>query len=120
MSIPSYGNSAGFVQYEVRVVTADGASWSVQRRFRRFRDLHMLMSQTYGPRVQALAFPSRRLFGSASAAVSAERQAQLGGYLSALVRVCAGIPESPIYRDGSKQALINFSYFFEPEANDAQ
>ncbi len=121
ITIPSFlrSGSGGFVEYEVRLLTpSDGASWSVMRRFRRFRDLHVMMCQTYGPSVQALSFPSRRLFGSASDAVSLERQRALQAYLVSLVRVCSAIPSCPLHGDASREALINFSYFFEP-SNDS-
>ena len=139
ISIPSFNRSGmgGFVQYEVRVTLPDaaGTTWTVQRRFRRFRDLHMMMCQTYGPAVQvtslsyqylkyvttsllipfqALNFPSRRLFGSSSDGVSLERQRVLQVYLNDLIRVCSDIVSCPLHAGPTREAVINFSYFFEP------
>ena len=46
------------------------SQWSVMRRFRQFRDLHMSLVTTYGPLITSLPFPSRRLFGNKSDQVS--------------------------------------------------
>ncbi len=119
VAIPAFTRSTvgGFVEYEVRVSTQDGSTWSVHRRFRRFRDLHVMMCQTYGSPVQTLPFPSRRLFGSASDTVSLERQRSLQSYLVQLIRVCSDIPTCPLHGRADKEALINFSYFFEPSSD---
>ena len=78
-----------------------------------------MMCQTYGPSVQSLSFPSRRLFGSTSDAVCQERQGALQAYLASLIRICSAIPSCPLHEDSTREALVNFSYFFEP-SNDSE
>jgi hypothetical protein len=51
------GNS--HVEYEL-VISAGGISWTVWRRFREFRQLHVQLGQAYGEVVRALSFPPRR------------------------------------------------------------
>ena len=77
------------------------------RRYRQFRDLHSVLSARYcrtpvlncivallryGTAVSSLAFPSRKLFGSRSEAVSSERQRELGQYLTSLLAACSRYP----------------------------
>ena len=40
--------STSHVEYQVVIYTLD-AQWTVMRRFRQFRDLHMAMTNVYGP-----------------------------------------------------------------------
>lgn len=79
-------------------------TWSVFRRYRQFRDLHSVLGARYcsrpvlnctvallryGSAVSSLTFPSRKLFGSRSEAVSSERQRELGHYLTSLLAACS-------------------------------
>ena len=51
-------------------------SWSVYRRYRRFRELHRNMLQEYGI-VSNIEFPSRRYFGNKAEKFVRLRRAQL-------------------------------------------
>ena len=52
ITIPTFvlsgAGSTSHVEYQV-VINAMDAQWSVMRRFRQFRDLHMAMTNVYGP-----------------------------------------------------------------------
>ena len=108
--------SGDHVEFEVEITTKD-ATWTVFRRFRRFRDLHVTQSTLYGPTVQGLNFPSRRIFGNTSETVSHQRQLQLQTYLNGLVQRCSLVPASPLFQKPYQAALLEFSTFFEPEVN---
>ena len=108
--------SGDHVEFEVVITTKD-ATWTVFRRFRRFRDLHVKQSSLYGPTVTGLNFPSRRLFGNTSETVSHQRQLQLQTYLNGLVQRCSLIQASPLFQKPYQAALLEFSTFFEPDAN---
>ncbi len=109
------GNSGHHVKYEVCVVARD-VRWTVLRRFRQFRDLHLAATAALPPSATSGLpdFPSRRLFGSTSEQVSQERRCQLQTYLNALLRSCATAPETPLFRTPTRDALVAFSGFFEP------
>lgn len=94
-------------------------AWTVMRRFRQFRDLHMAMTSLYGPIITALPFPSRRLFGNRSSSVSGERQKQLCGYLNVLLLTLVKIESCPLYKNPTKNALLNLSAFFHQDAKEA-
>lgn len=109
-----------YVEYEVRMEppTVEGGgdsngSWTVFRRYRQFRDLHSQLVQRYGVPVQALAFPSRKLFGSRTEAVSSERQRELQQYLNSLVAVASKITSCPLHENQTREALTTFSTFFQ-------
>lgn len=114
VTIPRFRIIHDHVEFEVVVFTKD-CCWSLSRRFRTFRDLHVSMCQRYGQAVQALYFPSRRLFGNTSSIVSAERQTQLQTYLNSLVQKCYALPGSPICEKPYQSALLELSGFFEPD-----
>jgi len=115
LTIPRFRVIRDHVEFEVAIFAKD-ASWTISRRFRQFRDLHVAMVQRYGASaIQSLFFPHRRLFGNMSSTVSEERQSQLQTYLNGLVRNCAGIQSSPVYRKPYRAALVELSAFFEPE-----
>ena len=104
-------HNGGHVVYEVEIQTED-ATWRVERRFRQFRDLHVMMSQIYGGAVHTLSFPARKLFGSTSESLSQERRVQLQTYLNTLIQRCSSVSSCPIYKKPHKTALIEFSNFF--------
>jgi len=136
ISIPRYfsvgSGKSSYVEYELVVETSEGGvntststtssgssssspeRWRLYRRYRQFRDLHTNMTNRYGPSVQSLSFPARKLFGSRSDSVSAERQRELQSYLNSLVTAVSKIPSCPLFKDGnSRDALTAFSTFFQ-------
>jgi hypothetical protein len=122
VNIPSFTlsgiGSHSHVEYQVDIKTLDCA-WTVMRRFRQFRDLHMAMTSLYGPIITALPFPSRRLFGNRSSSVSGERQKQLCGYLNVLLLTLVKIESCPLYKNPTKNALLKLSAFFHQDAKEA-
>ncbi|XP_034232452.1 kinesin-like protein Klp98A isoform X2 [Thrips palmi] len=116
--IPSYvirgAGSSTHYEYEVRV-NAGGERWTLLRRYRRFRELHLQMREKYGSVVSSLEFPPRRLFSKRSEVVAGKRRAQLEVYLRALIRVCSTVASCPLHqaRDNlTRPVLIDFSPFF--------
>merc|ERR1712142_1336368 len=105
-----------FVEYEVVLVELVGdeqLTWTLYRRYRQFRDLHSSLSSKYGTPVTSLTFPSRKLFGSRSEAVSSERQRDLQTYLNKLVMTCVKISSCPLHRGLNRQSLAAFATFFQ-------
>ncbi|KAK7073370.1 hypothetical protein SK128_016700 [Halocaridina rubra] len=115
--IPGYemrgsGSSAHW-EYEVKLA-AGPDSWTVFRRYRRFRELHMYMCHKYGQPVEDLYFPPRRLFGNFSERVVAERRGQLEIYLQQLIVLCSELEESPLCgAPPCRATLAHFSPFFQ-------
>ncbi|XP_071517126.1 kinesin-like protein Klp98A isoform X2 [Panulirus ornatus] len=115
--IPGYemrgAGSAAHWEYEVKI-TAGNDSWTVFRRYRRFRELHMYMCHKYGQPVEELYFPPRRLFGNFSERVVAERRGQLEVYLQQLIVLCSELEGSPLCgAPPSRSTLAFFSPFFQ-------
>ncbi|XP_050738525.1 kinesin-like protein KIF16B [Eriocheir sinensis] len=115
--IPGYemrgAGSAAHWEYEVKIA-AGNESWTVFRRYRRFRELHMYMCHKYGQLVEDLYFPPRRLFGNFSERVVAERRGQLEVYLQQLIVLCSDLEGSPLCGvTPSRAALASFSPFFQ-------
>jgi hypothetical protein len=80
VSVPSYllrgaGSNTHF-EYEVRV-SVSGARWTLLRRYKRFRELHLDMRARYGIQVDALPFPPRKFFAKNSENVAKQRRRQL-------------------------------------------
>ncbi|XP_069942470.1 kinesin-like protein Klp98A isoform X2 [Cherax quadricarinatus] len=117
ISIPGYemrgaGSSAHW-EYEIKI-SAGNDSWAVFRRYRRFRELHMYMCHKYGPPVEELYFPPRRLFGNFTERVVAERRVQLEVYLQQLIVLCSELEASPLCgAPPSRVTLAYFSPFFQ-------
>lgn len=115
--IPGYelrgsGSSAHW-EYEVKLA-AGPDSWTVFRRYRRFRELHMYMCHKYGQPVEELYFPPRRLFGNFTERVVAERRGQLEIYLQQLIVLCSELEESPLCgAPPCRATLAHFSPFFQ-------
>merc|ERR1712001_250430 len=122
VSIPSFVlsgvGSSSHVEYQVNIKTID-AQWSVMRRFRQFRDLHLSLVTVYGPLITVLPFPSRRLFGNKSDYVSGERQRQLNAYLNVLLLTLVKVESSPIYKNPNRENLITLSAFFQDDVKEA-
>ena len=120
VSIPCYrtvgAGKTSYVEYEVRVTETNGdqvTKWSLFRRYRQFRDLHSNLSTKYGHVITSLPFPSRKLFGSKSEAVSVERQRDLQNYLNHLLFTCSKISSCPLRSGLSRDNLSSLSSFFQ-------
>ncbi|XP_003488806.1 kinesin-like protein Klp98A isoform X1 [Bombus impatiens] len=121
VSIPSYvirgAGTSSHYEYEVRVVAQDD-SWTLLRRYRRFRELYISMRQNYGSKVAAIRFPPRQVFPRYEV-VARQRRKRLEEYLRRLIQVCSELPHcEPLYKyNGNlsnidKQSLLEFSSFF--------
>ncbi|XP_050590480.1 kinesin-like protein Klp98A isoform X2 [Bombus affinis] len=121
VSIPSYvirgAGTSSHYEYEVRVVAQDD-SWTLLRRYRRFRELYICMRQKYGSKVAAIRFPPRQVFPRYEV-VARQRRKRLEEYLRRLIQVCSELPHcEPLYKyNGNlsnidKQSLLEFSSFF--------
>uniref|UniRef100_A0A3P9NAX3 Kinesin-like protein KIF16B n=1 Tax=Poecilia reticulata TaxID=8081 RepID=A0A3P9NAX3_POERE len=121
VSIPRYvlrgqGKDEHF-EFEVKVSVMDD-SWTVFRRYSRFRDMHRSLKSKY-PELAALEFPPKKLFGNRDERMVSERRSHLERYLRNLFRVmlsCSGSPLRPD-EDGvfrlSKFNICEFSPFFK-------
>ena len=120
LSIPRYRTvgvgKTSYVEYEVCVTERVGQeerTWSLFRRYSKFRDLHSNLSAKYGPAVTSLPFPSRKLFGSKSDAVSSQRQTDLHHYLNNLLFTCSKISSCPLRSGICRENLAALSTFFQ-------
>ncbi|XP_012272219.1 kinesin-like protein Klp98A isoform X2 [Orussus abietinus] len=121
VSVPSYvvrgAGTSSHYEYEVRVVTQDD-SWTLLRRYRRFRELYSSMRQKYGSKVTEIRFPPRQVFPRYEV-VARHRRKRLEEYLRRLIRICSELPNcEPLYKyhgnlsNLDKQSLLEFSSFF--------
>ncbi|XP_046737240.1 kinesin-like protein Klp98A isoform X1 [Diprion similis] len=121
VSVPSYivrgAGASSHYEYEVRVAARDD-SWTLLRRYRRFRELNIMMRQKYGAKIGTIPFPPRQFFKK-SEAIARQRRKQLEIYLRRLIQVCAELPLcQPLYKYNTdlsqidKQSLLEFSVFF--------
>ncbi|XP_074103740.1 kinesin-like protein 98A isoform X2 [Cotesia typhae] len=121
VTVPSYvirgAGSSSHYEYEIRVVVQDD-SWTLLRRYRRFRELCIYMRQKYNGKVSAIHFPPRQVFAKYEV-VARQRRKRLEDYLRRLIQVCSELPtcESLYKFHGNlcnidKQSLIEFSPFF--------
>ncbi|KAL6433755.1 hypothetical protein ACFW04_005780 [Cataglyphis niger] len=121
VSVPSYvirgAGASSHYEYEVRVVVQDD-SWTLLRRYRRFRELYTSMRQKYGSKVAAIRFPPRQVFPKYEV-VARQRRKRLEEYLRRLIQVCSELShcESLYKYNGNlsnidKQSLLEFSPFF--------
>ncbi|XP_058799880.1 kinesin-like protein Klp98A isoform X2 [Phymastichus coffea] len=121
ISVPSYvirgAGTSSHYEYEVRVVAADD-SWTLLRRYRRFRELYVSMRQKYANKVSGIRFPPRQVFARYEV-VARQRRKRLEEYLRRLIQVCSELPScEPLYKfkgnlnQIDKQSLLEFSSFF--------
>ncbi|XP_015585047.1 kinesin-like protein Klp98A isoform X3 [Cephus cinctus] len=121
VSVPSYvirgAGASSHYEYEVRVVAQDD-SWTLLRRYKRFRELYISMRQKYGSKVATIRFPPRHVFPRYEV-VARQRRKRLEEYLRRLIQVCSELPRcEPLYKfNGNlsnidKQSLLEFSSFF--------
>ncbi|OXU22796.1 hypothetical protein TSAR_005749 [Trichomalopsis sarcophagae] len=121
ISVPSYvirgAGTSSHYEYEVRVIAADD-SWTLLRRYRRFRELYVSMRQKYGSKVSGIRFPPRQVFARYEM-IARQRRKRLEEYLRRLIQVCSELPNcEPLYKfkgnlsNIDKQSLLEFSSFF--------
>ncbi|XP_044013753.1 kinesin-like protein KIF16B isoform X2 [Aphidius gifuensis] len=121
ISVPSYvirgAGTSSHYEYEVRVIVKDD-SWTLLRRYRRFRELYMSMKQKYGSKVSAIRFPPRQVF-SRYEMVARQRRKRLEEYLRNLIQVCSELENcQSLYKHRNnlssidKQSLVEFNCFF--------
>lgn len=118
ISIPSYtlrgSGSSAHIEYEVKVVVMDD-SWTLYRRYKRFRELHDYMKLKYGHKVTLPYFPPKLLFGNKSQRLVEERRKMLEVYLIELVNNCRRDLSCPLHRTVQglcKQHMWEFAPFF--------
>ncbi|XP_005748626.1 kinesin-like protein KIF16B isoform X6 [Pundamilia nyererei] len=121
LSIPRYvlrgqGKDEHF-EFEVKITVMD-ETWTVFRRYSRFREMHKSLKLKY-PELAALDFPPKKLFGNRDERMVAERRNHLERYLRNLFRVMLSSSSSPLRADEdglfhlSKRDVCDFSSFFK-------
>ena len=74
-------SATGHTEY-VFVISANGKTWKVSRRYSEFLDLDTKLRQMFGKPTRPFPpLPEKKLFGSSSSMVVGERQAMLTAYL---------------------------------------
>ncbi|XP_074640088.1 kinesin-like protein KIF16B [Tubulanus polymorphus] len=113
-TLRGYGIDAHY-EFEVKI-TVNEDTWSIFRRYSKFRELHARLKHLY-PDVTALAFPPKRFFGNRSEKIVAERRGQLESYLRNIIEICARHPCCPLHPNKNKaitkHVLVEFSQFFK-------
>ncbi|XP_038872264.1 kinesin-like protein KIF16B [Salvelinus namaycush] len=106
------------LKYEITVMDE---TWTVFRRYSRFREMHKTLKMKY-PELAALEFPPKKLFGNRDERMVAERQSHLEKYLKNFFRVMMSPTSgSPLRTDSdsegglqlSKYTICDFSPFFK-------
>ncbi|XP_052383429.1 kinesin-like protein KIF16B isoform X9 [Oncorhynchus keta] len=106
------------LKYEITVMDE---TWTVFRRYSRFREMHKTLKMKY-PELAALEFPPKKLFGNRDERMVAERQSHLEKYLKNFFRVMMSPSSgSPLLTDSdsegglqlSKYTVCDFSPFFK-------
>ncbi|XP_055229534.2 kinesin-like protein KIF16B isoform X6 [Gorilla gorilla gorilla] len=120
ISIPRYvlcgqGKDAHF-EFEVKITVLD-ETWTVFRRYSRFREMHKTLKLKYAE-LAALEFPPKKLFGNKDERVIAERRSHLEKYLRDFFSVMLQSATSPLHINKvgltlSKHTICEFSPFFK-------
>ncbi|XP_051982170.1 kinesin-like protein KIF16B isoform X1 [Xyrauchen texanus] len=120
ISIPRYmlcgqGKDEHF-EFEVKITVLD-ETWTVFRRYSRFREMHKSLKMKY-PELAALDFPPKKIFGNRDERMIAERRNQLEQYLRKFFHVMLSSFSSPLRKDEcglhlSKHAVCDISPFFK-------
>uniref|UniRef100_A0A8C2KCX0 Kinesin-like protein KIF16B n=1 Tax=Cyprinus carpio TaxID=7962 RepID=A0A8C2KCX0_CYPCA len=121
ISIPRYvlcgqGKDEHF-EFEVKITVLD-ETWTVFRRYSRFREMHKSLKLKY-PELAALDFPPKKIFGNRDERMVAERRNQLEQYLRNFFHVMmSSSSSSPLRTDEfglhlSKHAVCSISPFFK-------
>uniref|UniRef100_A0A8C3V540 Kinesin-like protein KIF16B n=1 Tax=Catharus ustulatus TaxID=91951 RepID=A0A8C3V540_CATUS len=102
-------------EFEIKITVLD-ETWTVFRRYSRFRELHKSLKLKY-PEVATLEFPPKKLFGNKDERVIAERRCHLEKYLRSFFSAMLKSPSSPLNIDKvgltlSKYTICEFSPFF--------
>ncbi|KAF1417830.1 Kinesin-like protein KIF16B, partial [Spheniscus humboldti] len=119
ISIPRYvlcgqGKDAHY-EFEIKITVLD-ETWTVFRRYSRFREMHKTLKLKY-PELATLEFPPKKLFGNKDERVIAERRSHLEKYLRSFFSAMLKSPSSPLHIDKvgltlSKHTICEFSPFF--------
>ncbi|XP_069862813.1 kinesin-like protein KIF16B isoform X3 [Dipodomys merriami] len=120
ISIPRYvlcgqGKDEHF-EFEVKITVLD-ETWTVFRRYSRFREMHKTLKLKYAE-LTALEFPPKKLFGNKDERVIAERRSHLEKYLRDFFNVMLQSATSPLHINKvgltlSKHTICEFSPFFK-------
>ncbi|XP_032103926.1 kinesin-like protein KIF16B isoform X10 [Sapajus apella] len=99
ISIPRYvlcgqGKDAHF-EFEVKITVLD-ETWTVFRRYSRFREMHKALKLKYAE-LAALEFPPKKLFGNKDERVVAERRSRLEKYLRDFFSMMLQSATSPLH-----------------------
>ncbi|NWR61125.1 KI16B protein, partial [Bucorvus abyssinicus] len=102
-------------EFEIKITVLDD-TWTVFRRYSRFRELHKTLKLKY-PELATLEFPPKKLFGNKDDRVIAERRSHLEKYLRSFFSAMLKSPSSPLHIDKvgltlSKHTICEFSPFF--------
>ncbi|XP_067148985.1 kinesin-like protein KIF16B isoform X2 [Apteryx mantelli] len=102
-------------EFEIKITVLD-ETWTVFRRYSRFREMHKTLKLKY-PELATLEFPPKKLFGNKDERVIAERRSHLEKYLRSFFSALLESPSSPLHIDKvgltlSKHTICEFSPFF--------
>ncbi|CAM9851434.1 unnamed protein product [Bubo scandiacus] len=102
-------------EFEIKITVLD-ETWTVFRRYSRFREMHKTLKLKY-PELATLEFPPKKLFGNKDERVIAERRSHLEKYLRNFFSAMLKSPSSPLHVDKvgltlSKHTICEFSPFF--------
>uniref|UniRef100_A0A8B9T0K8 Kinesin family member 16B n=1 Tax=Anas platyrhynchos TaxID=8839 RepID=A0A8B9T0K8_ANAPL len=102
-------------EFEIKITVLD-ETWTVFRRYSRFREMHKTLKLKY-PELATLEFPPKKLFGNKDERVIAERRSHLEKYLRSFFAAMLKSPSSPLHIDKvgstlSKHTICEFSPFF--------
>ncbi|XP_075269629.1 kinesin-like protein KIF16B isoform X3 [Opisthocomus hoazin] len=102
-------------EFEIKITVLD-ETWTVFRRYSRFREMHKTLKLKY-PELATLEFPPKKLFGNKDERVIAERRSHLEKYLRSFFSAMLKSPSSPLHVDKvrltlSKHTICEFSPFF--------
>ncbi|KAM9455190.1 kinesin-like protein KIF16B isoform 3-T3 [Clarias gariepinus] len=105
-------------EFEVKITVLD-ETWTVFRRYSRFREMHKFLKVKY-PELAALEFPPKKIFGNRDERMVAERRSHLERYLRNFFQIMlsSSCSTSPL-RSGdsglqlSKHAVCDISPFFK-------
>uniref|UniRef100_A0A8C2TLK3 Kinesin-like protein KIF16B n=1 Tax=Coturnix japonica TaxID=93934 RepID=A0A8C2TLK3_COTJA len=84
-------------EFEIKITVLD-ETWTVFRRYSRFREMHRTLKLKY-PEVATLEFPPKKLFGNKDERVIAERRSHLETYLRSFFTAMLQSPSSPLHID---------------------
>uniref|UniRef100_A0A452GKK7 Kinesin family member 16B n=1 Tax=Gopherus agassizii TaxID=38772 RepID=A0A452GKK7_9SAUR len=103
-------------EFEIKITVLD-ETWTVFRRYSRFREMHKTLKLKY-PELATLEFPPKKLFGNKDERVIAERRSHLEKYLRNFFCMMLKSPSSPLHIDKvgptlSKHTICEFSPFFK-------